>query len=120
MSWTFLGADELKKIRQMVKMGKLLDAEKILLEGEPSPAVLDALRKISSIRAKEAKKKSDWVSVVNHLEGYNTYAKTHRAHCKQMVNAEPPEHTPTDKKLLQEAKDKLLTGKTNEQLASGV
>jgi hypothetical protein len=104
---TFMGHDELAKIRKLRKDGKLEKAEGILLKAEPSPAVLDELRKIASEKAKSAKRVKDWVSVVKYLEGYNEYAVKWRDYCVSMVNQEPPFHTTSDLELLQEAKAKL-------------
>lgn len=103
----FLGHDELKYIRGLRKEGKLDKAEELLLKAEPSPAVLDELRKIASTRAKVAKKDGDWKAVVQYLESYTTYANQWREHCTKMVNQEPPDHTESDIILLQEAKERL-------------
>ena len=78
-----------------------------VMKAEPSPAVLDELRKIASKRARGAKKAGDWHAVVQYLEGYTAYAEECRDHCIKTVNAEPPGHTKSDSKLLQEAKAKL-------------
>ncbi len=103
----FLGQDELEYVRRLRKDGKLDKAEELLLKAEPSPAVLDELRKIASARARAAKKDSDWKAVVQHLESYSAYASKWREYCIKMVNQEPPTHTESDIKLLQEAKKKL-------------
>lgn len=103
----FLGHDELKYVRGLRKEGKLDKAEELLLKAEPSPAVLDELRKIASTRARVAKKDGDWKAVVRYLESYTTYASQSREHCIKMVNQEPPAHTESDIMLLQEAKEKL-------------
>lgn len=103
----FLGQTELEYIRAIRKEGKLDQAEQLLLKAEPSPAVLDELRKIASTRAKIAKKDGDWKSVVSHLEGYVAYANQWRKYCIKSVNQEPPDHTDSDCKLLQEAKGRL-------------
>ena len=103
----FLGHDELAYVRGLRKGGKLEEAEKLLLRAEPSPAVLDELRKNASIKAREAKKRGDWQAVVRHLEGYSAYARGCREECIKMVNQEPPRHTETDMKRLEEAKAKL-------------
>jgi hypothetical protein len=103
----FLGHNELKYVRGLRKEGKLDKAEELLLKAEPSPAVLDELRKIASTRAKAARKEGDWEVVVQYLEGYTTYSNQWREHCIKMVNQEPPTHTESDTMLLQEAKDKL-------------
>jgi DNA-directed RNA polymerase subunit RPC12/RpoP len=105
----FLGHDELKYVRQLRKEGKLDQAEELLLKAETSPAVLDELRKIASTRAKVAKKNGDWQAIIQHLEGYIIYANQWREHCINLVNQAPPEHTESDKKLLQEAKVKLAS-----------
>jgi len=103
----FLGHDELAYIRGLRKEGKLEKAEELLYKAEPSPAVLDEIRKIASDRARSAKKIGDWQSVVKHLESYSDYASKWRDYCVKMVNQEPPLHTANDIKLLQEAKQKL-------------
>lgn len=102
----FLGHDELKYVRGLRKEGKLEKAEQLLLKAEPSPAVLDELRKIASARAKAAKKNSDWVAVVTSLESYTTYANEWREYCIKMANQAPPELTESDALLLKEAKEK--------------
>jgi hypothetical protein len=103
----FLGHKELASVRKLRGKGKLDEAEKILLKGEPSPSVLDELRKIASAKARLAKKEGDWEAVVRHLEGYSSYAKKWRRYCVKTVNQEPPTHAARDRKLLQEAKSKL-------------
>jgi hypothetical protein len=103
----FLGHDELKYVRGLRKEGELDKAEELLLKAEPSPAVLDELRKIASTRARAAKKDGDWKAVVQYLEGYTAYADQWRAHCIRMVNQEPPAHTENDAVLLREAKERL-------------
>ena len=108
----FLGHDELKYVRGLRKEGKLDKAEELLLKAEPSPAVLDELRKISSTKARVAKKDGDWKAVVRYLEGYTSYASQWREHCIKMVNQEPPAHTESDTMLLQEAKEKLASETT--------
>ena len=44
---------------------------------------------------------------VLHLESYTTYANQWREYCLKMVNQEPPNHTESDKELLQEAREKM-------------
>src|SRR6266508_2928496 len=105
--WIFLDHDGLKRVHKLRKEGKLDDAEKLLKMAEPSQAVLDELRKVFSQRASLAKKKNDWKSVVDNLEKYTAYAKQWRWYCVKMVNAEPPQHSEKDVRLLQEAKNKL-------------
>jgi hypothetical protein len=107
----FLGHDELKYVRGLRNEGKLDKAEKLLLKAEPSPAVLDELRKLASIRARVAKKDGNWELVVQYLEKYSIYANQWREHCLKTVNQEPPAHTKSDILLLNEAK-KRLGGKT--------
>jgi len=100
----FLGHDELVYVRGLRSKGKLDQAEEFLKKAEPSPAVLDELRKTASARAKLAKKNGDWKSVVECLTGYESYAIEKRDYCLKMVNQEPPEHTASDKKLLSKAR----------------
>ncbi len=102
-----LGHEELKDIRALRGQGKLDQAEKLLKQAEQTPAVLDELRKIASVKARQAKKAGDWQAVVQHLEGYNAYAKRWRKHCIALVNQAPPPHTKTDAALLLEAKKKV-------------
>jgi hypothetical protein len=104
---TFLGHDRLAYVAKLRNEGKLDQAEELLMEAEPSPAVLDELRKIVSTRARRAKKDGDWQIVVQYLEGYTAYAQECREHCVRLANQEPPNHTRSDTKLLQEAKAKL-------------
>ena len=106
-SWIFLGYDELSFIRKLRQNGNLDEAEKLLRRGEPTPAVLDELRKISSARVKAAKKQGNWQAVVEYLEEYARYAKEWRNYCIKLVNQEPPSHTASDKNLLREARTKI-------------
>lgn len=103
----FLDHDGLRHVIGLRKEGKLDEAEELLKQAEPSPAVLDELRKIASQRASLAKKENDWASVVLYLEGYTAYANKWTWYCRRMVNADPPCHTEKDIKLLQVAKTKL-------------
>ncbi len=105
----FLGQDELRYVRELRKEGKLDQAEALLLKAEPSPAVLDEIRKLASTRARVAKKNGDWRAVVQHLDGYTVYATQRREYCIKMVNQEPPPHTESDSRLLQEAKERLAS-----------
>ena len=105
----FLGQDELQYVRKLRKEEKLDQVEELLLKAEKSPAVLDELRKVASTRAKAAKKDGDWKAIVQYLEGYTAYANQWRDHCIKMVNQEPPSHTESDSKLLQEAKERLAS-----------
>lgn len=88
----FLG-DALPYIRMLRRKGQFNKAEMMLMNGLPSPAVCDELRKIASTRAKIAKRGGDWESVLRHLEGYNKYAAKWRAYCVKTGNQEPPLHT---------------------------
>ena len=103
----FLAHDELRYVKQLRKEGKIDKADALLLKAEPTPAVLDELRKNASIKAKIAKKNGDWKAVVEHLENYTDYAQKWRSYCIKIVNQEPPNHTESDMKLLQEAKKRL-------------
>ncbi len=103
----FLGQDELAYVRKLRKEDDLDQAEKLLMSAEPSPAVLDELRKSASTRARAARENGDWRAVVRHLEGYTMYANKSREYCIKMVNQEPPAHTESDSRLLQEAKERL-------------
>jgi len=96
-------------VRWLRRKGRLDEAEALLLRGEPVAAVLDELRQIASLRARDAQKSKDWKAVIRHLEGYSKYAKKHRRQCIRMVNAEPPEHTATDKKRLANARAHLAS-----------
>lgn len=100
----FLDHDGLAQIRKLRSEGKLDEADRILYSAEPSPAVLDELRKNASLRAKQAKKDGNWQAVIDYLEGYTSYANEHRDECIKMANAEPPGHTKSDLKLLESAK----------------
>lgn len=105
---TFLGHDELKTITKLRKDGKFEKAKKLLLEAEPSQVVLDELRKMASASANIAKKEKDWFAVLQHLDGYTAYAKKWGEYCIKMVNAEPPSHTESDKKLIEVARDTII------------
>lgn len=102
--------EELANIRKMRADGRLDQAERTLKKAVPSPAVLDELRKIASLRAWEAKKKQDWSSVITHLENYNKYAQKCEAKCLETVNQKPPAHSSRDRKLLAEAKKQVRAG----------
>ena len=106
----FLGHDELSYARQLRIDGKLDQAEEFLMNGEPSPAVLDEIRKIASVRARQKKNECDWVAVIYHLEKYSSYADKNRKYCIEMVNQEPPSHTKSDIALLKKAKANLNEG----------
>lgn len=96
----------IKKVRQLRQSGNLDQAERMLLNAAPSPAVADELRKTESEKAKIAKKARNWKRVIQYLEFYNTYAKRVLPYCLKTAKV-PPEHTPTDQKLLEEAKIRL-------------
>lgn len=99
----FLGHDELAYVRGLCKAGKPEQAEELLYKADPTPAVLDELRKIASKKAKIAKRNGDWESVVKYLEAYNEYA----AKWQGYLNQVSPSHTSSDSKLLEEARQKL-------------
>lgn len=103
----FLGEDQLEYVHKLRQAGKLDQAEELLLKAEPSPAVLDELRKVASSKARAAKKNGDWGAVIRYLEGYTAYANQSREYCVRTVNQEPPGHTDSDSKLLKEAKQRL-------------
>lgn len=103
----FLDHEGLARVRRLRQEGKLDDAEAMLVRAEPSAAVLDELRLISSKRARSAKKQSDWAAVVQHLESYMEFAEQHRDECIRLVNQEPPEHTESDQRLLKEVRAHL-------------
>ena len=105
----FLGHDELTFVRGLRRQGKLEKAEEFLQKAEPSPAVLDELRKTAGAKAKIAKKNGDWRAVIQHLNSYTDYANKWREHCIKMVNQEPPAHSDSDNKLLIEAKKKIAS-----------
>lgn len=104
---TSMGHDKLAYVRRLRSEGKLDKAEELLMKAKPSPAVLDELRKIATTRARKAKKEGDWQAVVQYLEGYDSYAEECREYCIRTVNQEPPPHTKSVEKLLQEARTKL-------------
>jgi hypothetical protein len=105
--WLF--HEELAVIADLRRQGRLDEAEALLRQGHPTPAVLDELRKIASVRARTAARSGDWAAVVSHLESYTRLAQTHRKECIRLVNAEPPEHASRDQKLLEEARRKKGT-----------
>jgi hypothetical protein len=82
----FLDHEALARVRRLRKEGNLDKAERILLRGEPSPAVLDKLRTIASERARTAKNEGDWQAVIRHLEAYSNYAQQWKQHC---IESEP-------------------------------
>jgi len=103
----FLEHEELVYVRRLSKEGRLNEAEELLYKSQPTPAVLDEIRKISSKKAKISKDNKDWLSVLKHLEKYSNYANKWHNFCVKFVNQAPPEHTSRDKKLLKEAKEKI-------------
>jgi hypothetical protein len=103
------GPDELYILRKIKKDHGDSVPELMLLAAEPTPAVLDELRKIYSQRAWVAKKENDWQSVIDNLDKYNSLAKQHREYCLKLVRQAPPEHTDRDKKLREKAKEELST-----------
>jgi hypothetical protein len=102
----FFTDNDYKKVKQLRKDSKLDQAERMLLDADPSPAIADELRKTQSEKARLAKKDGQWKKVIQYLEFYNTYAKKITPYCMKTVNQKPPSHTPADLKLLEEAKHK--------------
>jgi glycosyltransferase involved in cell wall biosynthesis len=105
----FLSHSQLAYIRRLSNKRDYEKAEKLLFMSEPTPAVLDELRKICSNKAWEAKKQEDWDRVVELLEGYNKYAEENKEYCLKIVSQPPPCHTKKDLDLLNLAKEKLLS-----------
>jgi hypothetical protein len=101
---TFLNDEKLYKVQNLRKEGKWEKAEVMLLEADPTPAVLDEFRKLCSIRAWAAKKEGDWQAVVQYLERYSAYASEWEDWCLKTVNQAPPAHTAKDQKLLEQAR----------------
>ena len=91
---TIFDHEELREIRNTFKEYRTVAAEKMLMtSSEISPAVVDELRKIASHRAREAKKKGDWKSVIDHLEGYQQIAEEYKEECIRIANQAPRDHT---------------------------
>jgi hypothetical protein len=102
----FLGHDDLAALRHLRMEGELDAVEEALLNAQPTPAVADELRKTLSAKARLAKKREDWQSVARHLESYLEYADKWRERCLQAVNQEPPPLSKSDKKLLEQARNR--------------
>lgn len=96
--------DELKALRKIKREQGDQIPELMLLSADPTPAVLDELRKIYSARAWKAKRNNDWETVIYYLEHYNNLAEANKEFCRKFVNSPPPEHTEKDKKLLELAR----------------
>lgn len=109
----FLGDSQLAYIRRLAKQEKFKEAEELLYKADPSPAVVDEIRKICSRKAWIAKKKNDWRMVIKYLEEYSKYADEWKDYCIKSVNQAPREHTEKDKKLLRKARE-LVLGMDNE------
>jgi len=105
----FLSHSQLAYIRRLSAKGDYEKAEQLLFMSNPSPAVLDELRKIFSKKAWEAKKQEDWNRVIELLNGYNNYAEGYKEYCLKSVNQAPPQHTKKDLDLLDLAREKLLS-----------
>lgn len=103
----FLDEEGLVKIKELRRKGELDMAKKILVSVEQSPATCDQFRLITSAEAKKAKREGDWKSVIKFLEEYIQHAKRWEAFCLRTAKQAPPEHTETDKKLLQQAYDEI-------------
>lgn len=101
---TFLDHDGLRAVANLRRDGRFGEAEMILLDAEPTPAVLDELRKLLSSQAKLARKQNDWGAVQNYLERYLLFAEANREMCESMVNQSPPNLTNTEQKLLEKAR----------------
>jgi hypothetical protein len=102
ISWERL--DYIKRLR---KNGEIDKAETMLMKEKGAFFVLDELRKIASIRARIAKRRGDWETVIKHLEGYTKYAAKWRSYSVRYYKHAPYLHTARDNKLLEEAKKKL-------------
>jgi hypothetical protein len=100
-----LGHKELAYVRRLRKRGEFNKAEMMLMKAIPSPAVLDEIRKLASVRARIAKQSQDWVSVLKHLEGYDSYFNEWRNLPWNRGISRP--HKPSDIKLMQEANRRL-------------
>jgi len=96
----YLFHEGLAIVKEMREAGRFADAEEILMNAVPSPAVANELRMIKSKRAWEAKKSGDWASIVRHVTAYNDYAELVHDACIASVNQAPPGHTPKDIRLL--------------------
>lgn len=103
----FFEPGDYARVRTLRNEGRLDEAYELLLQADPVPAVLDEIRKIASTRARNCRRAYDWEGVIAHLQSYLVYADKHRQFCIDLVNAEPPSHTPTDVALLQMAWQKV-------------
>ncbi len=107
MNGVRLKHEDLAFIEKLYRSGKLDQAEAMLNRAEPTPVSLDAMRKIASARAWNARRIGDWGGVIRILEGYNLLASTWRNYCVTLADEEPPQHTAKDQRLLDEAMSKL-------------
>ncbi len=103
----FLDHEKLAYIGRLSSRGEYEIVDKILFISQPTPAVLDQLRKNASRKAREAKKSKDWKKVISILEEYTKYADNWRNFCISLVNQAPPIHTKRDQDLIKLAKEKL-------------
>jgi len=101
---SFFGDEEIGRLRAIGEEEGDQVPERMYLCADPTPAVLDELRKIYSQRAWAAREENDWQAVVDNLEKYNSLANQHRDACLDLANALPPEHTDEDKQLLEKAR----------------
>lgn len=101
------GQEELAKLREMKEESGDQVPELMLLCADPTPAVLDELRKIYSQRAWAAKEENDWQAVIDHLEKYISLADENREECLKLAGQAPPELTDQDKALLESAREEL-------------
>jgi DNA-directed RNA polymerase subunit RPC12/RpoP len=102
----YLFQKELAYVRRLRKKGEFNKAEMMLMKAVPTPAVLDELRKLASTKARIAKRMGHWEAVLKHLEVYIAYADKWR-HLPWNKGQSPRPHTPSDNKLLGEAKKRL-------------
>jgi hypothetical protein len=93
-----------RPIAQMIKQKEFDQAEELLLNAIPSPAVADKLRIIAKNRASLSRKGRDWAAVIFHLEKYLDYAQKNTQYCWKTVNQPPPDLGDQEKKWLNEAR----------------
>ena len=76
----------LKKLRQEEQLD---EAERILKEAQPSPAVAHELRLVLETKARAAVQQQDWEAAERYLLEYRAYAAKWRDYCLQTVNQAP-------------------------------
>lgn len=104
---SFFGEEEIAKLREIEEEAGDQVPERMYLCADPSPAVLEELRRIYSQRARAAEQANDWQAVQDNLEQYNSLANQRREECLEIANALPPEHTVGDQQLLEKSKEEL-------------